>query len=62
MKNKQAIRMRNGHIKEVVLTRKQAIKVFCTECLGFGAVNPKDCTNIYCSLFRYRGKSQIAYR
>lgn len=42
-------------------TRGKAIKLFCTECIGWQG-NPKDCTAKTCPLFPYRGKSEKAYR
>jgi len=59
---KHTIRTKNNGFKEVTLNRSKAIKAFCTECLGFGEVNPKQCTSKYCPLFPFRGKSEIAYR
>jgi hypothetical protein len=38
-----------------------AIKVMCTECMGFEA-NPSDCTARPCPLFPYRGKTQRTMR
>ena len=33
----------------------------CTECMGWGEGNPKECTDTQCPLYPYRGKSQAAY-
>lgn len=56
------IRARDGGTVEVDgYTRGRAIKLFCTECLGWGEVHPKDCTDTLCPLFPYRGKTQTAY-
>ena len=62
---KHTVRTRDyGTTKKVVdidsYTRGKAIKVFCTECLGFED-NPKDCTAKMCPLFPFRGKTQVAY-
>ena len=38
-----------------------AIKVMCTECLGF-ETHPSECTAITCPLFPYRGKTERAWR
>jgi hypothetical protein len=43
------------------LTRSMAIKLQCTECLGFGEAHPKECTDKLCPLFPYRGKCQAGY-
>ena len=40
--------------------RAKAIKVFCTECLGYED-HPSDCTAFLCPLFPFRGKSHAAY-
>jgi hypothetical protein len=62
---KHTIRTRNftDTIKVVEVddyTRGLAIKVFCTECLGYED-NPKTCTAPLCPLFPYRAKSEKAY-
>jgi len=41
-------------------TRGQAIKLHCTECLGFEG-DPKECTSKNCALFPYRKKTMFAY-
>ena len=51
----------DGSTVDVNLTRGQAIKAMCTECLGFGEVHPKECTSVHCPLYPYRGKTQVAY-
>lgn len=38
-------------------TKNVAIKLMCTECCGFGEVNPKECNAKNCPLFPYRGKT-----
>jgi hypothetical protein len=58
---KHTIRTKNGNLKEVTLIRSLAIKAFCTECLGFGEDDPKNCTSIYCPLYPFRGKTLLAY-
>ena len=40
--------------------RAKAIKIFCTECLGYED-HPKTCTAPLCPLFPFRGKSQASY-
>jgi len=41
--------------------RGLAIKVYCTECLGFEADPRSECTSPLCPLFPFRGKSLRAY-
>jgi hypothetical protein len=36
--------------------RAFAIKVMCTECMGFEG-SPKDCTAVRCPLYPFRGKT-----
>lgn len=45
-----------GYITLSPYTKNDAIKVFCTECLGF-ETNPKDCTAPNCPLYCYRGRT-----
>ncbi len=54
------IRGKNGQRVELPLTRAKAIKLFCTECLGY-ETHPKDCTHTLCPLYPYRGKSLAAH-
>jgi hypothetical protein len=56
------IRGKNGGTVEVTLSRSQAIKAMCTECCGFGECHPKDCTDVLCPLYPFRGKIQLAYQ
>lgn len=56
------IRCKDGKKKDVgEITRTLAIKLFCTECLGYGEGHPKDCTDKSCPLFSFRGISQLSY-
>ena len=62
---KHEVRTNNFHRtgKTVVIdgyARARAVKIFCTECLGFED-HPKDCTANLCPLFPFRGKSTLAY-
>lgn len=57
---KHKIRHRDGGEVEVDLTRDLAIKMMCTECLGWGEDHPNNCTAPLCPLFPYRGKSMKA--
>ena len=53
------IRTKDGGTKEVDLFRAQAVKVHCTECMGWDE-NPSGCTSTKCALFPFRGKSMLA--
>jgi len=57
---KHIINTRDGDTKHVNLTRQLAIKLFCTECLGY-ETHPKDCTCRFCPLYPYRGKTRLGY-
>ena len=59
---KHTIRKKSGKLKEVNLTRSLAIKAFCTECMGYGEIHPKDCTAGNCTLYPFRGKTNINLR
>lgn len=61
MKVKHTIRDNKGGSIEVEISRPQAIKVMCTECLGFGEENPRNCTDKLCPLWPWRGKSLVAW-
>lgn len=59
---KHKIKHRHGGIVEVGnYARSKAIKLFCTECMGWDS-HPKDCTAPNCPLFPFRGKKQDAIR
>lgn len=58
---KHTIRSNLGNPIEVTLTRSLAVKVFCTECLGYGEENPKNCSSLLCPLWPFRGKKLLAY-
>jgi hypothetical protein len=49
-----------GTIQIANLSRGRAIKLFCTECLGW-ETHPKDCTATNCALFPFRGRTLAAY-
>jgi len=54
------VRSRSGeNIAINGMTRGKAIKLFCTECLGWES-NPADCTAPLCPLFPYRGKTMAS--
>lgn len=59
MKN-HTIHIRDGGTKTLNITRDLAIKLFCTECLGY-ETHPKDCTSKFCPLYPYRGKTQCGF-
>ena len=52
----QTVRCADGNMRAVKLTRGLAIKLHCTECMGFEE-NPTGCTSKHCPLFPYRGKT-----
>ena len=59
---KHTVRTRDNKTKEIDnYTRGQAIKIMCSECMGWGDGHPNDCTSPLCPLFPYRGKSHKAY-
>ena len=49
--------MKGGTVKFENYTRGLAIKLMCTECLGWGD-SPRDCTSPLCPLFPFRGKTE----
>lgn len=57
---KHTIRTKDGGLKEVDIQRTQAIKAFCTECMGF-ETHPEKCADSHCALFPFRGKTNLAY-
>ena len=57
---KHTIRTAKGKIKEVEISRKAAIHLQCTECLGFEGSPGKDCTSEYCPLYPFRGKTLLS--
>jgi hypothetical protein len=50
------VRTRSGGRIDLKLSPRQAIKAFCTECMGW-EVNPVDCAAELCPLFPFRGKT-----
>ena len=59
MRRTGKIRNPHGGTVETNLTPQQAIRAFCTECLGWQG-DPKDCASVLCPVWPYRGKS-LAY-
>jgi len=49
------IRTKFGGIIEVRSSCSEAIRLFCTECMGWES-HPNECTAIYCPLYAFRGK------
>ena len=55
------VRTADGGIKHFEsLNRGKAIKLHCTQCLGW-ETHPKDCTSAQCALFPFRGRTLAAY-
>ncbi|MFA5379511.1 MAG: hypothetical protein WC455_27385 [Dehalococcoidia bacterium] len=52
------IRCSNGCDKRLRLTRTQAVKCFCVECLGFDT-EPSKCVCVKCPLYPFRGKTLL---
>jgi hypothetical protein len=48
----------NGRFRSILLTRKEAIKCFCVECLGFSE-SPENCPSKTCPLHPFRGGTTI---
>lgn len=42
-------------------TRGFAIKLMCTECMGFQSAEVKHCTSVKCPLYPYRRATRAAY-
>lgn len=57
-RKKHAVRFSDGSIREIAYGRMLAIKLLCTECLGFEG-NPKECTDVTCPLYPFRGKTRM---
>ena len=51
------VRAADGRGVELNLTRGLAIKVHCTECMGYEE-SPAECTSANCALYPYRGKTR----
>lgn len=48
------VRTKTGGTVTLNITRGKAIKMFCTECLGW-ETHPNECTSPLCPLYPYRG-------
>lgn len=60
-KKTHTVRGAYGNVIELTLNRGKAIKVHCTECMGFES-SPVDCESKLCALWPFRGKSMAAYK
>ena len=54
------VRTRSQGLLKLSITRGKAIKLMCTECMGWGEEHPKNCTSYKCPLFPFRGKSMAS--
>jgi hypothetical protein len=55
------VRTADGGKKALKYGRKQAIYLFCVECLGFEA-HPNECTDEMCPLWPFRGNTMSSRR
>jgi len=53
------IRTKSGRTKSLTYGRKDAIRLFCTECMGWEG-DPKECTSPLCPLYPFRGNTLAA--
>ena len=60
-KKEHTFRTKDGGTKTQVISRKQAISLFCMECMGW-EVHPNDCTSPMCPLFPYRSKTMLSQK
>jgi len=51
------VRARNGKLVQLKLSRVLAMKIHCTECMGFES-DPMDCTAKLCALYPWRRRTQ----
>ena len=59
---RHTVRTRDGGtIALAYYYRTKAIKIFCTECLGWGD-HPNDCTDPHCPLYPYRGRTMATQK
>ena len=52
---------KSGGRMQVKLTPRKAIKLHCTQCMGYEG-NPIDCGIETCPLYLYRGKTLITHK
>ena len=55
------VRTKDDGLKRIKCGRKLAVRLFCTECLGW-VDDPKDCTATLCPLFPFRGRTQASLK
>lgn len=55
------VRASDGGTIKLTYGKGQAIKLHCTECMGF-ETHPRDCTSIHCALYPFRGQTRAARR
>lgn len=60
LNKKHKIKTKSGKLLELELSRTLAIKIHCTECMGYEG-NPMECDIKECALYPFRGKSLKAY-
>jgi len=53
------VRTASGGTVALVYGARLAIKLHCTECMGFEG-NPRDCTSPLCALYPFRGLTRRA--
>lgn len=58
---RHTFRTRDDKTKTMKYGRKQAILLWCTECLGW-ETHPDDCTSHLCPLFPFRGQTMESQR
>lgn len=58
---KHTVRTKDDGTITLEISRSKAIKLMCTECMGFGEDHPQNCSNKLCPLYPFRGISQAAY-
>jgi len=56
--DKHTVRTKEQGYITLSLSRARAIKLMCTECMGW-ETNPKECTDPHCPLFLYRGRTTL---
>ena len=57
-----AVRTKDGHTITIEkYTRGKAIRLFCTECMGWSGDPVKECTDTLCPLFTFRKRTLATY-
>ena len=54
------VRAKDGGLFAVTLSRKQAMAIHCTECMGWS--NPSECPCVLCAMYPFRKKTEVALR